>query len=285
MAVTSHVLASGPGWQVNDTICNSGPQDKPFEEQHTAVSIAAVMQGSFQYRTQTGSTLLMPGSILLGNAGACFECGHEHGHGDRCLAFHFAPEFLDDLTEAGFPIFSVPGLPPLSRLVPILAVAEAMRQDSDAGAIEELALRIAGTVSVLLAPARRAFRQPSARDERRVTAAVRRIEAQAQEPLSLAELAREAAMSRYHFLRTFAQVVGMTPHQFLLRTRLHRAAVRLLRTDDAISTIAYDAGFNDLSTFNRRFRRLMGGSPGDFRARLTSHGSPRLTPPRAKAIS
>jgi AraC-like DNA-binding protein len=59
----------------------------------------------------------------------------------------------------------------------------------------------------------------------------------------------------------------MTPHQFVLRTRLHRAAVRLRRSDDPISVIAFDAGFNDLSTFNRRFRRVIGASPGDFRAR------------------
>ena len=54
----------------------------------------------------------------------------------------------------------------------------------------------------------------------------------------------------------------MTPYQFVLRTRLHRAAVRL-RTDRtiAVSAIAFDAGFNDLSTFNRRFRRVMGATP------------------------
>jgi AraC-like DNA-binding protein len=74
-------------------------------------------------------------------------------------------------------------------------------------------------------------------------------------------------MSPHHFLRVFAQVAGMTPHQFVLRTRLHRAAVRLRRSDEAVSAIAFDAGFNDLSTFNRRFRRLMGASPGAFRAR------------------
>ena len=59
----------------------------------------------------------------------------------------------------------------------------------------------------------------------------------------------------------------MTPHQYVLRTRLHRAAVRLRRSDETISAIAFDAGFSDLSTFNRRFRRLMGASPGAYRAR------------------
>jgi AraC-like DNA-binding protein len=64
----------------------------------------------------------------------------------------------------------------------------------------------------------------------------------------------------------FRQVAGMTPHQYVLRTRLHRAAVQLRRTDDPISSVAYDAGFNDLSTFNRRFRRLMGAKPSAYRA-------------------
>src|SRR5262249_43369763 len=79
------------------------------------------------------------------------------------------------------------------------------------------------------------------------------------------ELARVARMSPYHFVRTFRAVIGMTPYQFVLRTRLHRAAVRLRRSNASISTIAFDAGFNDLSTFNRRFRRLMGASPRAYR--------------------
>jgi len=77
-------------------------------------------------------------------------------------------------------------------------------------------------------------------------------------------------MSPYHFLRTFRQVVGMAPHQYVLRTRLQRAALRLRRSQDEISAIAFGAGFNDLSTFNRRFRRVMGVSPSLYRARRES---------------
>jgi AraC family transcriptional regulator len=96
---------------------------------------------------------------------------------------------------------------------------------------------------------------------------LRRIAAQAHEQLALTDLAGEAAMSPYHFFRTFREVVGMTPYQFVLRTRLHRAAVLLRCSDASISTIAFDVGFNDLSTFNRRFRRAMGSSPRAYRAR------------------
>lgn len=270
MAVTSHALASGPDWGWSDVICDSGPRDPRFEEQHAHVSISAVAQGTFQYRSRQGSAVLVPGSVLLGNAGTCFECGHEHGRGDRCLAFHCSPEFLENVASgvggARRTTFSVSSLPPLRELMPVLAEAEAARDTHDAEAFEELAVRLAGAVIALLSPTTLIPRPPSPADERRITAAVRRIEEHADERLSLRDLAHDAGLSPYHFLRTFRQVAGMTPHQYVLRTRLHRAAVRLRRTDDAISGIAYDAGFNDLSTFNRRFRRLMGANPSAYRA-------------------
>ena len=87
----------------------------------------------------------------------------------------------------------------------------------------------------------------------------------APEELSLGALARDAALSPYHFLRVFRARVGMTPHQYVLRTRLHRAAVELRTSDRPIAAIALDAGFNDLSTFNRQGKRAQGASPGAFR--------------------
>jgi len=86
-------------------------------------------------------------------------------------------------------------------------------------------------------------------------------------PLDLEQIAGQASFSRYHFLRLFREIVGMTPHQYVLRTRLHRAALRLRRTDEPVAAVAYDAGFNDLSTFNHRFRRVMGESPSAYRAK------------------
>lgn len=270
MAMTWQTLASGPGWRVADIGCDAGPHDRPFEERHEAVCIAAVTEGSFQYRSAHGRALLVPGALLLGNHGQCFQCGHDHAAGDRSLCFHFDPDYLEDIVAAvpgaRSTSFQIPRLPPLPGLMPLLAAAEAARDRADAGAFEELALRLAGAVAAELAGRGRPVRRPTARDERRVTRALRRIESAADEPLALAALARDAAISPYHFLRTFAAVVGMTPHQYLLRTRLHRAAVRLRRTRDPIAAIAFDAGFNDLSTFNHRFRRLMGATPTAYRA-------------------
>jgi AraC-like DNA-binding protein len=268
MAVKATIVASGPGWQVTDVICDSGPRDRPFEEQHHGVSIAAVTGGSFQYRTREGSALLAPGALLLGNAGACYQCGHEHGVGDRCLAFHMTPQCYEEAVAetagARSIALSRASLPPLPQLVAVLADAQSARDDGDAEAFDEIRMRLAAAVLSLLAPLSRR-RAPSVQDERRITTAVRHIEAHAECKLGIAALARLAAMSPYHFLRTFRQVTGVTPHQFILRTRLHRAALRLRAGDEQIAAIAFDCGFNDLSTFNRRFRRVIGVTPGDYR--------------------
>ena len=271
MAVTARLLASGPGWSASDIVCTSGPQDRPFEERHDCVSISAVTEGTFQYRSTRGAAVLAPGALLLGNEGECFECGHEHAVGDRCLGFGLSTALLESvaaaLPGARSAVFAGPRLPPSPRLAPLLAEAEAARDERDEAALEEIALRLAAAALAAEAGLGAQSARPSPRDERRVTDAVRRIEAEPEAPFSLATLAREAAMSRYHFLRSFAGIVGLTPHQYVLRARLHRAAVRLRRSDAPVSAIAFEAGFGDLSTFNRRFRRLMGETPGAFRAR------------------
>jgi len=274
MTTAQKTLASGHGWQVSDVVCTAVAGDKPFEEEHRSFCVAAVTSGTFCYRTRQGTAMLAPGAILLGNPRACYECGHEHGAGDRCLSFHFSPAYLErvvaDLPGVQRLGFADPRLPPLPAMAPLLAEAEAARETGDGDAFEELGLRMAGAVAAAASGSSTAARTPSRRDQKRVAETVRLIELNADRPLSLSELADGAATSPFHFLRTFRRIVGMTPYQFLLRTRLHRAAVRLRSSDAAISAIAFDAGFNDLSTFNRRFRREMGEAPGAYRARRAS---------------
>src|SRR3546814_16149370 len=78
-------------------------------------------------------------------------------------------------------------------------------------------------------------------------------------------MAREADRSAFHFLRLFVRVLGVTPHQYLLRARLRRAARLLLEDTRPIIDVAYDAGFNDVSNFVRSFRRAAGVPPRRFR--------------------
>jgi AraC-like DNA-binding protein len=275
MTIATHILAEGAGWTVREARCTAGPYDPVFEELHEQASIALVLEGIFHYRTNSGRADLVPGGVLLGNRAHCFECGHDHSWGDRCISFHFAPELLETVASAipGIRAVEFPraGLPPLETFIPLAARADTLGAQAENGEFEELALHVAEAVFSALAESPSSPASPTASDRKRVADAVRRMEHKSSSALTLNSLAKGAGVSAFHFLRTFRDCVGMTPHQFLLRTRLQNAALELRRTRAPVSSIAFDAGFGDLSTFNRRFRRLMGVSPSEWR---TGRGTP-----------
>ena len=86
------------------------------------------------------------------------------------------------------------------------------------------------------------------------------------EPFSLRKMAEIAIVSRYHFNRMFRHLTGIPPCQFLWALRLEAAKRRLLTTQDSVTEICYDIGYNSLGTFIRRFTALLGTSPGRFRS-------------------
>lgn len=269
--IATNILANGNGWSAGDVICTSGPQDRPFEEQHSSISIAVVVEGSFQYRSAHGSAVMSPGSLLLGNFGQCYECGHEHAIGDRCLAFYYTPDFFERAhLKSGFPVHRIP---PMSALSPWIVKARLGIWKPDTVIFEELAFGLAEVAVRVLERSREANRAPTAADERRISAALRFIEANLAESLSLELLASMATMSEFHFLRVFKQVTGVTPHRHILRSRLREAALRLRTTSDDVVFVAMDAGFRDLSNFNHVFRAEFGINPTLFRKRLSQKGA------------
>jgi AraC family transcriptional regulator len=276
-------VARGEQWSVSDVICTSGPHDRPFEEQHDGVSIAVVVAGTFQYRSPLGTAMLTPGSLLLGNPGQCFECGHEHAAGDRCIAFRYAPELFAEIGGGRrFRASHLPPLPELSRIATRVAAGAALGVHVP---WEETAIELAAAAIGITSNEEQPARAISSGAVRRVTESVRRIEAEPDTSWTLARLAAEARQSRYHYLRLFQQVTGVTPHQFVLRARLRAAALKLVEDDAKIIDVAFGAGFGDVSNFNAAFRREFGVSPRSYRVSLgrrqapTAVGCARLTPP------
>ena len=249
-------------------VCASGPLDRPYEEQHGSVTIAVVAEGSFQYRSGCGSEVMSPGALLLGNDGRYFECRHEHGTGDHCVSFHYAPEFFERAGMTG--VFPVQRIPPIAALTPWVVEAWLAIQAPERVACDELAHGLVGAVLEVLGKNRQGSRAPAPADERRISATFRFIEANLAEPLSLGWLASTAKMSEFHFLRVFKQVTRVTPHQYVLRMRLREAALRLRTRSDAVLGIALDVGFRDLSNFNHAFRAEFGVSPQTYRVHARS---------------
>jgi AraC-like DNA-binding protein len=243
----------------------------PFEERHACYSVVIVLAGSFQYRSHLGNELMTPGSLMLGNCGQCYECGHEHGVGDRCVSFWYAPEYFERLiADAGCNRtrldFTVPRVPPVSSLASVAAAgALGVLEPADV-AWEELGIKLAATAADLAGGVSANYRTP-ATAEARLTGIVRMIDEHPDADLSLGRLAQEAGLSPYHFLRTFERLVGITPHQYVRRARLREAAIRLKAESATVLNIALDCGFGDVSNFNRAFKTEFGVSPRVYQRR------------------
>ncbi|MFX1761740.1 AraC family transcriptional regulator [Paraburkholderia sp. A1RI-2L] len=311
-------LASGPGWQADDVVCTFGPADRPYEERHASACLAIVAAGSFGYRCGAGKAgrgrgpeLMTPGAIMLGEPGACFECGHRHGAGDRCISFHFDPDWLDEQAAAAGLVprarrWSALRVPPLRALAPLVARAcanvEALERGAAAPAAwDELAIALAvatlrvsagskdmhGPDPVQASATSTTGAGPSAAAAARVAATLRLIEEAPDSPHTLASLAAAAGVSEFYFLRTFSAVAGVTPHQYLLRSRLRAAALRLCDGEggEKIVDIALESGFNDLSNFNAAFRAEFGASPRAWRDAMRARELAATSWPRAASAT
>jgi transcriptional regulator GlxA family with amidase domain len=89
--------------------------------------------------------------------------------------------------------------------------------------------------------------------------------------LDIEALARSVHLSRAHFIRSFKEAFGETPHRYLQRRRIERA-MWLLRVDDrSVTEICFDVGFASLGTFSRTFHEIVGVSPSAYRRRARAN--------------
>jgi AraC family transcriptional regulator len=260
----SHLVFRNQAISVIDHRCWAGPDDAPFVEQHDSFSISYVRKGNFGCRARGGSFELVTGSILIGHPGDEYVCTHEHGVGDECLSFHPAP-VLVEMVGYRRDIWQSVYVPPLPELMVLGELAQAAVELRSEVGLDEIGMLLAARFVEVLSGRPRRPAAVRACDRRRAVEAALWIDANAHEPIDLESTAREFGLSSFHFLRLFAKVLGVTPHQYLIRSRRRRAA-RLLADDTrSITEIALDVGFADLSNFVRTFHRVAAVSPRSFR--------------------
>jgi len=103
-----------------------------------------------------------------------------------------------------------------------------------------------------------------------VAEAVRRIRARFGESLRVEELARMSSLSVFQFEQRIKRVFGVTPAQFITKTRIDAACDMLRATKKPVADIALDCGFYDQSALSRQFKAVTGLKPTEYRARFTS---------------
>jgi AraC family transcriptional regulator len=259
------VLKDGP-LTIVDYRCRRGTHERPYAEQHVCASVSYVRAGTFGYRSRGRSHELVAGSVLVGCRGDEFTCTHDHrAGGDECLSFQLTPELVDELghREASW---RVGVLPPLPELMVWGELAQACADGASDIGLEEAGLGFVDRFLRLCAGAHPGPLDDRPLSRRRVVESALWIDENAALDVSLASAARQAGMSPYHYLRLFARVLGVTPHQYLVRCRLRHAARLLGAGASSVTRVALEVGFGDVSNFVRTFRRAAHTTPRHFRA-------------------
>lgn len=260
---------------VYDYRCPYGRDDAPFPEAHSGFSLSFVRRGSFGYRARGESALLVAGAILVGAPDEEYVCSHDHAHGsgaaDECLSFHFSTAALAELGFEGTRLaraWRSGAIAPQPAFAVLGEWGQSVVDRRSFAALDEVALLLAERYLARADGAELpASRPPSAADRRRAAESALWLERHAGEEVDLASAAQQVGLSPFHFLRLFRAVLGVTPHQYLLRSRLRRAARLLVGSELPVTDVALEAGFADLSNFVRTFRRAADLTPLAFRRR------------------
>ena len=87
------------------------------------------------------------------------------------------------------------------------------------------------------------------------------------EKITVDEIANAACVSKFHFIRMFSEQVGMTPHQYVLISRINKCKMALESGEKAVD-MAMELGFSDVSHLNRKFKSIFGITPNQYQRQL-----------------
>jgi AraC family transcriptional regulator len=209
--------------------------------------------------------------------GAVFVTGPEPiawlriGETTEALEVYPDPELL---RAAGDATSGTPQLEPAAgaRDGTVLAICSVLKQAHTAGAAlsdmaaSTLAHRLAGHLLSHYGQSRCRPARPAGRlDRKTVDRVTEFVDAGLSGTLTLDQLGRVAALSPFHFAHAFKATTGVSPHQFVVARRMHRAVLLLAETNLPVSEVATAIGFSNVSHFRRLFRREVGVQPGELR--------------------
>jgi AraC-like DNA-binding protein len=225
---------------------------------HDVFGIGVIDRGGQRSASGRGAVEAVRGDVIMVNPGEVHDGVAMCGEARAWRMLHLAPALLADCApglELTQPVLSDPAL----RLG-VDRLFAAVAQGDEALALEQGVLQMLRDAPGALAP------EPSPRV---ALASLERARARIADDCvnapTLAELAREAGLSRYQLLRGFAAAFGLPPHAWLQQCRLARAR-GLIAQGRALADAAADAGFADQSHMTRAFVRFLGFTPGAFAA-------------------
>jgi AraC-like DNA-binding protein len=214
--------------------------------------------GAWTVRAAHGGGDVSPGKLLVGTGGAEYQCGHPYGVDDRNICVTFPP----DVTAPQLALVPVAG--PIARLRQQLRryLTAACSNEQDADELDSIAWSLMAAVGSPDAPA-----TTGARELNRVRQLRAVLDSQyADATLDTVAAGTDLGYSRTRMIHVFREVIGTTPHRYLVERRVAHAARLLATTDMPITAICFDSGFGSVARFQAAFRRAWGITPSQYRA-------------------
>jgi len=228
---------------------------------HEAYGLGAIESGVERFRYRGSEHLAPPDTLVLMNPDELHTGRAETEQGWRYRMVYLDADVLSALSgDAGWWFAEAVGHDAV-RARRVGRLLQALWSCNDSLAFDS---QLSSLVDELR-PAARIGRTARAEAVQRFGSVIDFMHARLGDTLTLEMLAGVAGLSPYHFLRTFERITGVTPHQYVLRARLRRAATRLVTGPGKILDLALESGFGDLSNFNRAFRAEFGMSPRAYR--------------------
>ena len=247
------------------------------------ISIKTVIAGSATWETREGRFEIAPGSALILHDDEEYTIAIDRLHNVETFVMFFERGFVEDawrsfttssvnllddsqtsrLTFAERVHFDSPLVAEVQRAHQRMREGEPLGASFYAAAVELVRAQSDLASRVARLPALRA----ATRDElaRRVSIATSFLHANLDRPITIADAAREACLSPFHFHRLFTTFHGLTPHRYLTRLRLERARTLLAAGDRPVADVALACGFESTGSFTTLFTKTFGVTPGKSR--------------------
>jgi AraC family transcriptional regulator len=273
--VDGPVLKSRGRYGAGEAQCVDTTGGRVRQRMHAFACLGVVVSGRFEFRTPVGAATATEGTIVLGNPQEEFSYRYLEG-GARRSVIALREDLVSEVADhcgCDRPTFATAAIPPGRATASLYGLARKIALAEQP--LEEAVLQVVAAAFSIGRSVR--LRPPTTSERNRVIDVAHHIGRAYASPLRLTDMAAMAQLSKFHFLRTFSAVMGESPGRYLLGARLRAAADRLLETREPITSVALDAGFNDISHFNSTFRATFGAAPRSWRALHTSliKGAPR----------
>lgn len=238
---------------------------------HEGYTVGVIQKGAQRFFRNGGNHIAPEDSIILVNAEQVHNGQSASEHGWEYKAMYPLPKQFSSLTdgishEAMVPYFPEPVVYDPEMAQQLRLVFDTL-ENSDNRLLRETL--VYGTLVKLMARHAKKYtvNEEKSRNQRQLMLAKEFIDDFPQADVSLAELAKLANLSPYHFARSFQKEFCFSPHSYQIQARL-RYAMTLMKQGHRLSDVAQESGFHDQSHLHRHFKRAMGVTPKQYKQSL-----------------